>query len=77
MPFRSSILLPTADDAGEEGACHRSRSVGMAEGDEVRVLGEAINHREDDGLPAHLGQPFDEVHGDVRPHLGGHVQRLQ
>ena len=65
------------DDAVEEGACHRSSRVGMTEDDEVRVLGEAINHREDDGLAANLRQPLDEVHGDVRPHLGGHVQRLQ
>ena len=49
----------------------------MTQGDEVRVLGEAVNHREDDGFAAHLGKALDEVHGNIRPHLGGYVQRLE
>jgi hypothetical protein len=28
----------------------------------VSVLGEAIDHSEDDGLAADLGQPLDEIH---------------
>jgi hypothetical protein len=42
----------------------------------VRILGEAVDHREDDGLAAHLGQPLDEVHGNIRPHLRRHIKRL-
>jgi hypothetical protein len=49
----------------------------VAKGDEVGVLGEAVHHREDDGLARHLGQPFDEVNGDVGPHLGRHLKGLQ
>jgi hypothetical protein len=43
----------------------------------VSVLGEAIDHREDDRFAAHLRQPLDEVHGDVGPHLGRHLEGLQ
>jgi len=43
---------------------------------EVGVLGEAIDHREDDGLPANLGQPFHEVEQDIRPDLGWHLEGL-
>jgi len=49
----------------------------VAERDEVRVLGEAVDHREHDGLAADLGEALDEVHGDVRPHLGRDLPRLQ
>jgi hypothetical protein len=48
----------------------------VAEGDEVGLLGEAVHHRENDGLARYLGQPFDEVHGDVGPHLGWHLKGL-
>ena len=64
-------------DAVEECPCYGRRGVGVAEGDEVGVFGEAIHHREDDGLACHLGQPLDEVHGDVGPHLGRHLKGLQ
>lgn len=52
-------------------------SVGVAEGDEMAVLGEAIHHREDDILAVHSGKALDEVHGDVRLDLGWHLQWLQ
>ena len=65
------------DDAVEECARDRRRRVRVAEGDEVRVLGEAVHHGEDDRLPMYHGEPLDEVHGDVRPHLGRNHQRLQ
>jgi len=48
----------------------------MAQGDEVHILGEAVHHGEDDRLPADLGQALDEVHQDVRPHLGGDLEGL-
>lgn len=49
----------------------------MAERDEVGLLGEAIDHCEDDGLPAHLQESLDEVNGDVGLDLGRHVEGLE
>jgi hypothetical protein len=49
----------------------------VAKRDEVGVLGEAINHRQDHRFAYHLWQAFDEVDGDVRPHLGGDLEWLQ
>jgi hypothetical protein len=43
-------------------------SVWVAERDEMRILGEAIDHREDNRLAPDFRQPFNEVHGDVGPH---------
>jgi hypothetical protein len=34
----------------------------VAEGDEVRVLGEAVDDGEDDGFPVDLGKAFNEIH---------------
>ena len=65
------------DIAVKEGTSDGRRGVGVAERDEVRVLGEAIDDGEDDRLAADLGQPLDKVHGDVNPHLGWHGQGLQ
>jgi hypothetical protein len=42
----------------------------------MRILGEAIDHREDNRLAPDFTQPFDEVHGDVGPHLGRHLKGL-
>jgi hypothetical protein len=66
-----------ADHLGKESPGDRRCSVGVAEGDEMTVLGEAIHHREDDELVVHSGKALDEVHGDVRPDLGWHLQWLQ
>ena len=49
-----------ADDAVEEGPRHGGGCIWMTQGDEVRVLGGAVNHREDDGFAAHLGKALDE-----------------
>jgi hypothetical protein len=65
-----------ADDAVEESAGHERGGVRMAERNEVRILGEAVDHHEDEGLAAHLGQPLDEVHGNIRPHLRRHIKGL-
>lgn len=51
-----------ANNAFEESLDDGRGSVGLAERDEVSVLGEAIDHSEDDGLAADLGQPLDEIH---------------
>ena len=44
---------------------------------EVGVLGEAVDHREDDRLAAHLGKALDEVHRYIRPDLRWHLQGLE
>ena len=49
----------------------------MAERDEVGMLGEAVDHRENDRLAAHLGKALDEVHGYIRPNLRRHLQGLK
>ena len=49
----------------------------MAQGDEVRIFGEAVDHRQNDRLAIDLGQALDEIHGDVGPYLGRHVEGLQ
>jgi hypothetical protein len=43
----------------------------------VGILGEALDHREDDGLAMDLRQALKEVHRNVRPHLGRHIKGLQ
>ena len=47
----------------------------MSQRNEVTVLTEAINDREDDGFAANAGQRFDEVHSDVAPDRGRDGQR--
>jgi len=79
--------VPVADDgrrepmqtnnAVEECTCNRGDRVGMAEGDEVRVLGESINHHENDRFATDLGQALDRIHRDVRPNLGQNIEGLQ
>ena len=49
----------------------------MTQGDEVGLLGEAINHREDDRLLVDLREALDEIHRDVRPYLCGDLEGLQ
>jgi len=64
------------DDAVEQGAGDRGGSVGVAGRNKVGVLGEAVDHCQHDRLAAHLRQPLDEIHRDVRPDLGWHVEGL-
>ena len=37
---------------------------------------QSVHHGENDGLATDLGQPLDEVHRDVGPHLGRHLEGL-
>jgi hypothetical protein len=63
--------IPIADDRRwevveaynvvEEGASDGGGRVGVAEHYEVSVLRKAVDHREDDALAIHLGQPFNKV----------------
>jgi len=66
-----------AHDVGEECSGDGRGSVGVAERDEVRELGEAIHHREDHRLGPHLWEALDEVHGYVAPYLPWHREGLQ
>ena len=61
----------------EESLCDGRSGVGMTERSEVRVLGEAVNHGENDTLPMHARKFLNEIHGDVGPDLGGHLKRLK
>uniref|UniRef100_A0A0A8YTK9 Uncharacterized protein n=1 Tax=Arundo donax TaxID=35708 RepID=A0A0A8YTK9_ARUDO len=54
-------------DVVEERLGDRQCCVWMAEGNEVRHLGEAIHDGQYHGFATDLGKPFDEVHGDVGP----------
>jgi hypothetical protein len=49
----------------------------VTEGDEMSVLQEAVHHREDDRLAAHLRESLHEVEGDVAPNSAGHDERLK
>ena len=64
-------------DAVEESVGDRSRHVRVAEGDEVRVLGEPVDDGEDDRLSVDLGKALDEVHRDIHQHLGRNIERLK
>jgi hypothetical protein len=47
------------------------------QGNEVRILGEAVDDGKNDRLPVDHREALDEVHRDVGPHLGQHVERLK
>ena len=49
----------------------RGGGVGVAQCDEVSVLGEAVHHGEDDPFAVNSGKAFDEVERYVGPHLRG------
>ena len=66
-----------ADDVVEESAGDGGRRVRVAQQNEVGVLREPVHHREDDALAMYLGERLDEIHGDVGPNAGGHLQRLK
>ena len=65
------------DNAVEESASDGGRGVRVAERNKMHILGEAIDHREDDRLAADLGQALDEVHRNIHPHLRRNVKGLQ
>jgi hypothetical protein len=44
---------------------------------EVHVLGELVNHTQDDTLTIDVEKTFDEVHCHVSPHDGWHIDELQ
>jgi len=71
---RAKLVEP--DDTVEESSSNGGDRVGMAKRNKMRVLGEAIDHRENDRLTTNLWEVLNEVHGDIRPHLGRHLQRL-
>jgi hypothetical protein len=61
----------------EEGPCDGGRGVQMPQGNEVAVLGEPVDDREDHQLAIDAGESLHEIHGDVGPHNGRHVERLK
>jgi hypothetical protein len=65
------------NDAVEEGLRNRHGNVGVAERNEVGILGETIHNGEHHRLAAHTWKSLYEVHGDVRPNRAGNVEGLQ
>ena len=54
-----------------------SGSVGVAQRDEMSMLGEPINHDQYDALAMDAREAFDEIKRDVRPDLGRHIEGLE
>lgn len=54
-------------NVGEEGLGNRLSSVWMRQGDEVAVLAEAVDDREDDGFPSYARQCLHKIEADVGP----------
>jgi hypothetical protein len=52
-------------DVVEEGLSDRHGGVGVAEGDEVGVLGESINDDQHHRLATHTWKSLNEVHGNI------------
>jgi hypothetical protein len=65
------------DDVVEEGLGDGERCVRVAQGNEVRHLGEPVDDGEDHRLAADLRKSLDEVHGNVTPDGLRDVQRLK
>jgi hypothetical protein len=53
------------DDAIEEGFGDQSGNVGVAQRDEMSMLGEPINHDQDDTLAMDVRKAFDEIKRNV------------
>ena len=66
-----------SNDAIEESIGDEGGGVGVTQGNEMHILGEAVDHCENDGFAADLGQPLNEVHGDINPHLRRYFEGLQ
>jgi hypothetical protein len=65
------------DNGVDEGHGNSRCRVGVAEGDEVCILGEAVHHYQDDRLTADLGDADDKIERDVEPYTRWHRKRLQ
>ena len=65
------------DDLVEEDPGDGHGGVGVADHDEVHVLGEPVDDGEDDQFPANVRETLDEVHGYIRPHRARNVEGLQ
>lgn len=61
----------------EEGMGDQCQTVGVAEDNKVHVLGEAVNHSQDNRLAAHIEKAFNEVHRNVSLEGVAYVQCLQ
>jgi hypothetical protein len=66
-----------ADDLLKEGRGDGRGGVGVAQCDEVRIFGEAIDHCQDYQFPVRLQKSFNEVHGSVLPYHCGNVEWLE
>ena len=57
--FRESMQ---PDNLCEEGPGNRTCCIRVTKGDEMRKLGEPVNHSQDDAFSMNFGQVFNEVH---------------
>ena len=64
-------------DVLEEGSGHGRSCIGVAKRNEMCILRETVDHREQDTLAMDLGQRLNEVEGDVSPDARGDRQWLQ
>jgi hypothetical protein len=63
-----------ANNLGEEHLGDHFDRVWMRRREEVAVFGELVYNGEDDGFPANLWEPLDEVECDVSPNCTGNRQ---
>lgn len=66
-----------SDNAFEESFSHGRRCVRVVECQEVRLLGEHVDDRQNDTFSMNPREALHKIEGDVRPHLRWHVQGLE
>jgi hypothetical protein len=65
------------DDNVEEEVCDGGCHIGIPQWKEVSIFGKPVDNDEDDRFSMNLGQPFNEVDGDISPDDHRYVQWLQ
>lgn len=65
------------DNVRKKHTCNRGCGVGVAEGNEVRVLGEAVDDGEDNRLALNLRKALNEIQRDIAPNKRRYRQRLE
>jgi hypothetical protein len=66
-----SLTLPS------KNALDRCCGVGVAQSEQVSILGESVDHCQDHTLAMNTREAVDEIHSDVGPHLRWHLKRLE
>jgi hypothetical protein len=66
-----------SDDLFEERHRDHPCSIWVAQGNEMGIFGQEIDHRQDHRLATHLRKVVDIVHGNALPHHIRHVEWLE